>query len=253
MNSTGQGWHALLAAALLVATAPIAHGADGAKPAPAAVATPPAGTYLADSGSGTLVVRRHADGSADFTLEALGVNGHSCGLDGAIVDGIASLDIREPPKRCVVSFHPDRQGVGVAADTFDECRTFCGARASFDDSYYVAPAICQDAARRKAGNEFGALYKAGKYDAAYARLAPTLQACDRFLGAPDDASLRDDLAITLFHLARHADCKAVLAPVLDGYPRTEDELRDQLPPADFEALLPYAKAAWHNDQLCSRR
>ena len=93
MNSTGQGWRASLAGALLVAMAPIAHGADGAKPAPVAVATPPAGTYLADSGSGTLVVRRHADGSADFTLEALGVNGHSCSLDGAIANEIGRAHV----------------------------------------------------------------------------------------------------------------------------------------------------------------
>lgn len=227
--------------------------AVGAAAEPAALQP---GTYLTEHGSGTLSINGQAGAAQDFGIDYIGSNLHTCQLDGDVRELVAHPDTGDAQQRCTVRFRPDAGGVTVDVDaaTEDACRQFCGARAWFPGRYLLAPAPCTDAARAKSRAGFAAAYKARDYARALAVLEPVLQACERFLRAPDDGGLRNDLAITLFHLGRAADCRTMLAPLMARYPHTEAELREAVPaPGDFEDILPVAKAAWHNDQLCTRR
>jgi hypothetical protein len=257
---------AALLAALLASAAPAPAGAQAAPAEPASAvarhkqsvlgAQPPAnpapGRYVTLGGWGELQVSAGPAGRVDFQLDAVGANAHSCSLQGSARQGLAELPTDEGQPACRVRFSPaPRGGVDVTSESDAACHGFCGARAWFPGRYEAEPAECAAAARARVDAEFQRQYKAGRYDAAYARLAPVLSACGELLRPDVDGRLRNDLAVTLFHLHRPADCRAALAPLLETYPGSEDDLRENLPPADFEQMAPILRAARHNAKLCA--
>jgi hypothetical protein len=224
----------------------------------AALRNPNPGNYVTDEGWGRLEVKP-AEGGVRVSIDARGGNLHTCGLDGLAQAGVLMPDGEQDPGTesvpspdlggaCRVRFHPFAGGVEVEAD--DACHGYCGARAWFPGTYFTEPAACQREARARTQSKFDALYKAGRYADAYARLEPQLEACGRFLEFYESGRLRNDLAITLFHLDRKADCRVMIAPVLQGYPRDIDALRSRWGPLEFDDILPLFRSSWHNDALC---
>ena len=218
---------------------------------PVIAAEPAPGEYISEKGWGTLTVTRQADGKTHFDISAIGANGHSCGIDGGIKDDRAVLADPVTDSPCRVTFKPDAKGMDVVLGEPGECREYCGARASFDGRYLIPAAGCRNRERNATEKKFAKLYGAKDYQAALNTLQPVLNDCAATLYWLEEAQLRNDLAVTLNHLGRKDECLAVLKPTLDGHARSEEELRMQLPPSDFDSFLPLAKAAWFNHKLCS--
>lgn len=214
------------------------------------VADPKPGSYIAERGWGSMDVVRKPDGSLHYAIESLGANGHSCTVEGNIHKGRSTPDDPVPGSDCKVSFKPAADGVEVVLDVPGSCREYCGARASFDARYLFPAPGCSDSQRKATQAAFSRLYRAKDYAAALALLQPELQTCAATLYWVENAQISNDVAVTLHHLGRDRECLAVLKPVVNGYSTTEEDLRGDLPPADFENFLPQAKAAWYNIKLC---
>ncbi|HEX7643354.1 MAG TPA: hypothetical protein VF472_14205 [Burkholderiaceae bacterium] len=216
-------------------------------------AEPAPGEYIAEKGRGTLTVTRGADGKMHFDISAIGANGHSCSIDGGIKEGKAVLADPVTDNPCHVSFKPDVNSIDVVLGNPSECRDYCGARAWFDGRYLVPAPGCRNRERNATEKKFARLYGSKDYQAALNILRPVLNDCAATLSWLEEAQVRNDLAVNLYHLGRKEDCLAVLKPTIDRYGTSESKLREELPPSDFESFLPLASAAWYNVKLCSRR
>lgn len=217
----------------------------------ACAAEPAPGEYITERGWGELTVTRKTDGKMHFAIASIGANGHSCTVDGVIKNGRAVLDDLAPGSSCQVTFKADATGIDIVLGQPGDCRDYCGMRASFDGHYQVPAAGCRNGQRRAAQSKFAKAYGAKDYQAALALLQPVLQNCAPTLFWLEEAQIRNDLAVTLYHLGRKDECRTVLKPTIDAYGSTEDALSKELPPSDFDSLLPLAKAAWFNQGLCS--
>lgn len=220
-------------------------------------ATPAPGEYLVDGGWGTLVVTPEPKGmqrgqSALFKINALGANGHSCEIDGSIHHGIASVDTFVNGKVCRVGFTVTVAGIDVKPLTEEECRYFCGARASFNGLYAKAIPGCENEARNKTRKHFKQLYDARQYQDARAVLEPLLTQCGKSLHWIEDGAIRNDLAITQYHLRDYSGCQDTLKQFqgddadkyLDGLKASEPSSGDA-----YEAILGPAR---HNLMLCEK-
>lgn len=215
----------------------------------AAAADPAPGTYIAEGGSGSLKITRRGQ-ALNFAIDTVGANGHLCGLDGRIANARAVLPTMMPGKTCTVTFTPSPGAVEVGVLDNEPCRDFCGMRAWFPGTYLLPPAECQAAAYTAARRRFNTLYRAKAYAQAEAALSPLLAQCAKTTDWFEEGRVRNDLAITLYHLGQREKCAALLKPVLERG-ANEDQLRENLPPSDFDSYLPIARAAWHNARLCA--
>ncbi|MEY4562997.1 MAG: hypothetical protein RLZZ618_2274 [Pseudomonadota bacterium] len=209
-----------------------------------------AGEYLSEGGYGRLVISTRA-GETRFDLDEQGVNGHSCSVDGVITGREAKLNASTPGQLCVVKFSPTAQGIAVAHDSSDGCRNFCGARADFGGEYLRPEPGCTRAQQQASRKSFNTLYRAKSYATALAVLSPVLNRCGRLQHWMTNAAIRNDVAITQYHLGQRAECLKTLQPLEARTTNSEAELKALLPPVDFESFLSTAKATWHNKRLCS--
>jgi hypothetical protein len=214
----------------------------GAGLAAAQTATPPAGDYIYERGSGSLRVK--PDGHFDITT--IGANAHTCALDGTIVRGKAKLD----DSACVVNFAVNADKVQVTTNGADQCRDNCGARAGFEGTYTRPIPACTDKAVANSRKTFKRQYDAKDYAAAQTILAPVLSDCDKTLDWITKAWLRNDLALTQFKLNDRAACLKTLQPLAEDADRTDDGIKDNYPPADAEIFLPVVRATRTNLKLC---
>lgn len=212
--------------------------------------TPPAGEYLSEGGRGVLAISRPVHRAARFSIHDTGANGHVCHLAGRIRDGRAILDIGEPDRSCVVTFARTAQGIDVAAVDLDACYRFCGIRAHFDHPYFLPRPGCTRQAVGAARARFKRFYAAKSYARAAAVLEPLLARCAKTLS--EGEWVRNDLAVTQFHLGRPAACRETLAPLAEDAARTDEELRRLFPPFDFQVYLPAVQATRHNLTLCAQ-
>ena len=201
------------------------------------------GKYIAEHGFGTLDIK---DGKFDIT--SVGGNGHTCGVQGEMkgATGVAE----DEGDVCKIDFKAKDGGYEVTPTTPDTCRNYCGARAYFEGLYLKPAPGCADEAREATKKSFKTAYGAKDYAKAHALLAPVLQKCARTLGPMETASIRNDLAITLYHLGRKAECRKVLAPMAEDAARKDDDLMADYPPSDWDAYKPLIKAARTNLALC---
>lgn len=209
------------------------------------------GEYITRNGWGVLRISNSEHRATHFSIEATGANAHTCSLEGDVQSGRAILDIDEPNRSCVVTFRPNADGIDVSGVDLDACRYFCGMRASFAGEYLRPGPGCTGKELSATRARFKQLYASKSYAKAVAVLAPLLSRCSKTLGQESDW-IRNDLAITQYHLGRLSDCRKTLEPLAKDAARTEEELRSSLPPADFDAYLPIARATRHNLKLCAR-
>jgi hypothetical protein len=211
------------------------------------------GEYITENGWGVLTISASKDRTAHFSIEAIGGNGHMCSLEGEVRDLRALLDVDDPGRSCVVTFLPKAESIEVSSVDSETCRFFCGMRASFEGQYFKPGPGCSDKERSATHEQFKQLYDAKSYAKASAVLEPLLGSCSKLLNWLESGWTRNDLAITQYHLGRLEDCRKTLEPLITNAAKTEEELRDSLPPSDFDNYLPIAKATWHNSKLCAEK
>jgi hypothetical protein len=215
--------------------------------------TPNPAAYEATEGGGSLTVTRDPLGKSRFELEAFGANGHSCRLSGSI-DGTTGLVDNEGnanPQACKLRFTVKTSSIGVEPSEGD-CRYYCGARASFDNTYWLPPRECRPAERKLRREAFNADYRAKAYANAQAKLEALMARCGNFFNWVEIDELRNDLAVTLFHRGHSDACRRVLAQTRAVRYPDADALRNEMPPGDFDNYLPVAQATWHNLALCQQ-
>lgn len=208
----------------------------------AQTATPPAGEYIYEGGSGALRVK--PDGRFDITT--IGANAHTCALDGAIVRGKAKLG----DSGCVVNFATSADKVQVSTNGAEQCRENCGMRAGFEGTYTRPTPACTDKAVSNSRKSFKRQYDAKDYAIALATLSPVLSECDKTLDWITKGWMRNDIALTQFKLNDRAGCLKTLQPLAEDAARTDDGIKDNYPPADAEIFLPVVRATRTNLKLC---
>jgi hypothetical protein len=236
-------WIASLALVAFLSPACVWAGTDALRP----------GEYITEDGWGVLTLSTSGGRTMHFSLDAVGANGHTCSLEGEIENLKARLDVDEEGKFCEVTFRPMAGGIDVSSPEMELCRYFCGMRAGFEGEYLKPNPGCGTKERGATREQFQKLYDAKSYAKAAALLDPLLSRCSRTLDWLESAELRNDLAITQYHLGRLADCRKTLAPLMEEASKTEEELRENYPPSDFESYFPLAKATLHNAKLCAQK
>ncbi len=208
------------------------------------------GEYETHRAWGSLTIEKVAGGDLRFSIEVLGGNAHTCSLQGSIEGEVGKADDSDPAAPCLVSFRPQGKAIEVGSNTPQACRMFCGMRAMFEGRYYWPPQGCKPKERVTRKETFTRQYRARNYPQALATIEKLDAECGAFLDWIEIDRLRNDTAITLYHLGRRADCRAALAPTRAAQVADADALREELPPTDFENYLAVAKATWHNLRLC---
>lgn len=214
-----------------------------------------AGEYVRKGGTGTLSVKPSAANKQAFAIQAFGANTHICDLDGDIRQNKAILDTGDGDKKCVVSFQVTKQGIDVIVDesAHEQCRYFCGARASFDGKYLMPENGCADSERQASRKRFIGFYKQKNYASARAQLEPLLQKCSQTLHRFEDGDIRNDLAITQYHLNDFAGCLKTLEPLAEYAGLSLEQLKENFAPSDADVMAPIAKSARTNISLCSAK
>lgn len=207
------------------------------------------GEYLIEGGGGYLDIKPSKVKHYPFHISTVGANFHTCELEGVIEDSRAVLEGLDEDTVCTVEFSPSHGSIKVSGNYY-ECRGYCGLRAGFFGTYILPTAQCTQSGIEKSQQQFANLYRAKSYAKALSKLTPVLTECSETLHWIDSGNIRNDIAITQYHLGRLEECKKTLGPVLEDAYGNEDELRENLAPSDFDVFLPIAKAAWHNKKLC---
>ncbi|MES2937635.1 MAG: hypothetical protein V4864_08125 [Pseudomonadota bacterium] len=212
----------------------------------------PAGTYVTEGGWGTMILQPEAGDRQPFAIESVGANAHVCSVQGAVRNGLATVPTTSGDPACKVRFQPKGGGIEVSITDAQRtaCQHFCGARAAFDGTYLALPAACERAAMDK---RFKAAYRARQYAQAQAAIEPFVRDCARFTDWAALASLRNDLAITRFHLGDLAGCRKALEPLREYADASDDALKQKYPPTDADTAIDIAQATRFNWRKCAAR
>ncbi|MDL2284222.1 hypothetical protein LJC19_03655 [Oxalobacter sp. OttesenSCG-928-P03] len=223
----------------------------------AAHATPAlkAGAYVREGGSGTLILEKNTGGHLSFSLSAIGVNAHTCSLEGEIRDGKATMKEAWAEGACTVIFAPQAKGIEVTGKDGETgaCRYYCGMRAYFDGLYEMPPAGCAPAEIEQTREEFRHFYDAKKYRDALARLKPVLDNCQTMIHPLyEEGPIRNDLAVTYHKLADYKACRDVLEPYAEDAMLKDEEINEySYAPSDQGTYLSIISAARVNLRLCN--
>jgi hypothetical protein len=210
------------------------------------------GDYVTERGWGTLKINRDKSGALKFALEAMGGNAHSCGLDGEIRNGRATLEAMDKDKPCVVTFAVKADGIAIDSVDAQICRYFCGMRASFEGLYLKVAPGCAPSALRATRKEFKALYDRKDYAAARAKLEPAFNDCAKAIDWLDTGWIRNDIALVQLRTGDAAACLRTLEPLAKDAAKSDAQIRDEMvAPTDIENWLPVVKAARTNLKLCA--
>lgn len=216
------------------------------------------GEYVTEGGWGTLTVKRGKEGAMSFSIEALAGNGHSCSLDGTIRDGVARLPALDEGKPCVVEFRAKTIGtggklLGIEVQERSEpqlCRYFCGARADFNGAYLTPPRGCRPSTIKDSRRAFIEAYQRKEYARAESWLAPLMVNCAQVIEPLSTYNIRNDLAITYYHLGERAACLRMLGPMSAILNASVAKIQGDYPPTDADNLLAVRKAGLTNRALC---
>lgn len=211
------------------------------------------GKYVSTGGS--LTIERAGDGKTTFELLVVSPwNGHTCGpMDGEIRNRravvVEAAEDDGKPAGCAVTFSPQGDDVNVTS-TGDACSDQCGAAVKFEGLYVALPAECDAPALSKTRQQFKRAYDAKDYGAALHILQPVHDRCAALLESSDEASMRNDLAITQYHLHDATGCLRTLEPLREEAEKTDATLETSYPAFALETRLPGIRATRTNLKLC---
>ena len=167
------------------------------------------GSYITEGAEGTLEVSGLTpDTPMKFVIAVVGDNGHVCNVEGEIRNNQATTE-----DECIIKFepHPDRITVIVSDVYTDACRNYCGARAWFPGDYFPVNPFCSRSLSIR--SDFSLNYKSGKFKKARDLLVKLLSECERFTDWHIQTEIRNDLAITEYHLGDKTACLKALDPI----------------------------------------
>ena len=202
------------------------------------------GQYVFEGANGTLTVK-----AGGFTIDTLGGNGHSCGLEGRL-SGLKGETKGDGGDICRITFTRISGGWRAKAETGESCRSFCGMRADFQGAYLTPPQGCAAGEQARTRKHFKSLYDAKAYAEAAPLLQGLLKSCDGFVSWLELGWIRNDLALTRYRLGDAKGCGETLKPLADDAALSDDAYREKFPPTDAENYLPIVKAARANLALC---
>lgn len=210
------------------------------------------GVYEARGGMSTLKIAQGKDGTLLFVMDTTGANGHVCGLDGRLRGLVGLANVGASQAACVIDFKPGKLSLSVSTSTPEACRIFCGVRAWFEGEYFSPPQGCAATERKARRKAFTERYRAGQYQSALETITAFYTQCADFLDWIEIDAVRNDMAVTQWHLGNKAACLAVLKDTRGARQTNEDALGADLPPADLAGYLPVAKATWFNLKQCAK-
>ncbi|MGB7192464.1 MAG: hypothetical protein WBD81_03330 [Collimonas pratensis] len=214
---------------------------------------PSIGNYITEGGWGNLSIQQKKPEGIVFEIHSFGANAHSCQLEGEIRNGRATLESSDKEKPCLIDFQPSSRGVNVVPQTLQECREYCGMRAGFDGLYLKPVRGCENIDRQATKDKFKHLYDGKNYRDARLTIETLLNSCSTTLGQYELGAIRNDLAITQYHLGDFSGCLNTLEPYAkDAAIAANDAVKDY-PPADAEAYSGILDAARTNIKLCHRK
>lgn len=215
----------------------------------AAPAAPEPGRYV--SGGGSLTIQRAAVNRTTFELTVVSPwNGHTCGpMEGEIREGRARVADGDAESACMVTFSAGGDGIDVGSEG-EACSEQCGAAVAFEGHYAAVPPECDTPGLSKTRRQFQSAYDAKDFAKALSLLQPVLPKCERVLDGTDAASLRNDMAITQYHLHDAAGCLRTLEPLREDADKSDGELESSYPPFALELRLPAIRAARTNLKRC---
>lgn len=216
--------------------------------------------YIREGGSGTLTLKEDARGDLDFALDAIGINAHTCGLEGKIQHGKALMKDDLDGGICTVTFTPLESGIEVegrdkeSADETGACRYYCGMRASFSGLYLMPPSGCSPLDVTQAHQDFQRFYDMKAYQKALATLRPVFDNCQPVLHVLyDEGGIRNDLAVTYHKLGDYQACYAILVPYAEDAALKDDDVDAfAYAPSEREVYFSILAAARVNLKLCER-
>ncbi len=211
------------------------------------------GSYVTEKGWGQLTLSAENASTMRFSLFAMGANGHQCALEGDLVSGKAKLEGLSDDAPCVVTATATSAGVDVKDASNGACSYYCGARASFEGVYERPAAGCGGPEMLATRNAFQKLYDAKNFAEAKVKLQPVLDTCTRWMDWLSVPRVRNDLAVTHYKLGDLASCRAVLEPLAAEAARTDEDLRENYPPSDYELYATVVKATRYNLKLCAAK
>jgi len=213
---------------------------------------PAPGEYLAKGGGGNLIVTRSAEGKLTFSIFTTGANQHTCGLEGTIQAGsaIVRLGDTDDIRPCLVTFSKQPGGIYVESEAHEGCRAFCGARAGFDGLYLKPAPGCDSRSVSRSRARFKQLYGRKEFAKAHTILASLMGTCSQTLDGLQTYWIRNDLAVTEYHLGQFSECLRTLEPFQIDLASTAEEHVKDLPPADRDSMLPIIQAARFNTLRC---
>lgn len=210
-----------------------------------------AGEYVTHGAWGELRITESRGRGLEFEIATVGGNGHICSMQG-VIKGVKGYPKSGDSPVCVITLKASGASIDIGAPDTAACREYCGARGQLDGTYYLPPEGCTLALQDQRRAEFLRLYRAKDYIPALAGLNGFYAQCKEFLNWVTIDQVRSDLAISQFHLGKHADCLQTLAATHAGPFQNESQMQDKayLDPNDFDSYIATAKRIWHNQKLC---
>ncbi|AXQ28704.1 hypothetical protein D0B54_08430 [Solimonas sp. K1W22B-7] len=210
------------------------------------------GKYILLEGWGSLTLGADKGKGQPVAIETTGANAHVCELKGNLRKGVV-VPTNPPSRPCTISIKAKGDDIELQPSNFDPeaCNYYCGARATYDGTYRLPPPSCERKQLRQRQDLFLKQYRTKTYDQAHATLSSLIAECGVFYNWIDQDKLRNDLAITEYHLGRYQDCLKTLEPNT-GTAHPDMESLQELPPADFDMFSTIAPATWKNRALCEK-
>ncbi len=208
----------------------------------------PAGEYIRAIGTGTLIVAPVSRGGQQFSRGRSASTSIAARWRARVRNLRAELETAKGEPPCLVEF--EAIGANVTVTPSFRLALFLRRARGFRGTYGKAPPGCTGKEVQSARTAFKQAYDNKDYARAQARLAPLLASCSNTLYETDEADIRNDLAVTLYHLGKPAECRDVLKDVEYLADLSDKEINGQYPPSDADARVAIAHAARTNLKLC---